>query len=198
VAAALARPMSEVLTAPSLALSTPPDIAVGVAQLLPPKQKPAADGSPFHKLLVELHRARLVFPPELIANFLLALQVKRFVILTGISGTGKTQIVQKIAAQFPVMTRVPIVDVDRQMDCPTLKPYSTGYRPEGRPAGWTRGSRRHRHRMHIARSGPCPRRSRWSRRPPALADLAGRQSAPPRPAPLAGWRASPPNSCGPG
>ena len=34
------------------------------------------------------------------ANFLLALQTKRFAILTGISGTGKTRIAQALASRY--------------------------------------------------------------------------------------------------
>lgn len=37
------------------------------------------------------------FPPDLVANYILALQTKRFVILTGISGTGKTKLAIKVA-----------------------------------------------------------------------------------------------------
>lgn len=46
----------------------------------------------FDQLLQSLVDQGYSFPPTLIANYLLALQTKRFVILTGISGTGKTQI----------------------------------------------------------------------------------------------------------
>lgn len=40
------------------------------------------------------------FPPELVANYVLALQTKRFAILTGISGTGKTKLAIKVAEFF--------------------------------------------------------------------------------------------------
>ena len=46
----------------------------------------------------------LLFPRELVANYLLALQTKRFAILTGISGTGKTRIAKAVAEHFqPVL-----------------------------------------------------------------------------------------------
>ena len=42
----------------------------------------------------------LLFLPELVANYVLALQTKRFAILTGISGTGKTKIATVVAELF--------------------------------------------------------------------------------------------------
>ena len=42
----------------------------------------------------------LLFPRELVANYILALQTKRFAILTGISGTGKTRIAKAVAEHF--------------------------------------------------------------------------------------------------
>ena len=50
-----------------------------------------------------------MFPRELVANYILALQTKRFAILTGISGTGKTRIAKAVAKHFqPTVTkRVP-------------------------------------------------------------------------------------------
>lgn len=43
---------------------------------------------------------KLFFPEELVSNYLLALQTKRFVILTGLSGTGKTKLALAIARCF--------------------------------------------------------------------------------------------------
>lgn len=54
----------------------------------------------FARILASLDATGLHFPPELVANYLLALQTKRFVILTGISGTGKTQMAMAVAAHF--------------------------------------------------------------------------------------------------
>ena len=44
----------------------------------------------FANLIQSLRDKGLLFSQELIANYILALQTKRFAILTGISGTGKT------------------------------------------------------------------------------------------------------------
>ena len=46
----------------------------------------------------------LLFPRELVANYILALQTKRFAILTGISGTGKTRIAKAVAEHFRAHT----------------------------------------------------------------------------------------------
>jgi len=51
-----------------------------------------------HKLTQSLLAGGLSFSSETVANFLLALQTKRFVLLSGISGTGKTQLAMKVAA----------------------------------------------------------------------------------------------------
>ncbi len=51
----------------------------------------------FEEILSALEDQRLFFPEEVVANFLLSLQVKRFVILTGISGTGKTRLALEVA-----------------------------------------------------------------------------------------------------
>ena len=42
----------------------------------------------------------LLFSRELVANYILALQTKRFAILTGISGTGKTQIAKAVGEHY--------------------------------------------------------------------------------------------------
>src|SRR5699024_5324252 len=46
----------------------------------------------FDDILEQLREASLSFSAELVASYLLALQAKRFVLLTGISGTGKTRL----------------------------------------------------------------------------------------------------------
>jgi hypothetical protein len=53
--------------------------------------------NPFTDLLHQLTGKGLQFPSEVIANYVLALQTKRFVILTGISGTGKTRLAIDVA-----------------------------------------------------------------------------------------------------
>ncbi len=54
------------------------------------EELPSAQG--FDGLKEHLRRRGLHFPDELVSHYLLGLQVRRFVILTGISGTGKTQL----------------------------------------------------------------------------------------------------------
>lgn len=56
--------------------------------------------SAFDHLLATLHDRGLYFSPDVLANYLLALQAKRFVILTGISGTGKTKLAQVVAEHY--------------------------------------------------------------------------------------------------
>lgn len=59
----------------------------------PPPPPPPPTRRPSYRHLIEsLQAAGLHFSEETVANYVLALQTKRFAILTGISGTGKTQI----------------------------------------------------------------------------------------------------------
>ncbi len=79
---------------------------------------------PFDALLAGLDASGLVFPAELVANVLLALQVKRFVILTGISGTGKTRIGQALAARYATTRRAArTVPPDERTAILACKPY---------------------------------------------------------------------------
>lgn len=55
----------------------------------------------FARLTQSLRDEGLLFSREVVANYVLALQTKRFAILTGISGTGKTRIAIALAQQFP-------------------------------------------------------------------------------------------------
>ena len=64
-------------------------------------------------LLSHLRATGLHFSEELVSNYLLALQSKRFAILTGISGTGKTQLALAIAKYFQ-----PSVEVKRAANPP--------------------------------------------------------------------------------
>jgi 5-methylcytosine-specific restriction enzyme B len=57
-------------------------------------------GIDFDGILSELSSKSLSFSAEVVASYLLALQAKRFVLLTGISGTGKTRLAQEIARMF--------------------------------------------------------------------------------------------------
>lgn len=54
----------------------------------------------FEALLESLREEGLHFPREVVANYILALQSKRFAILTGISGTGKTRLAIEVARHF--------------------------------------------------------------------------------------------------
>ncbi|WP_420636288.1 hypothetical protein [Candidatus Palauibacter sp.] len=63
---------------------------------------PSPSGLRFEELADLLRREGLQFPREVVANYLLALQTKRFAILTGISGTGKTRIALAVALAFRV------------------------------------------------------------------------------------------------
>ncbi len=64
--------------------------------------------SPFAAVQEALHQKHLSFPPELVSIYLLALQAKGFVILTGISGTGKTQLALEVARHFQPVQRLTI------------------------------------------------------------------------------------------
>lgn len=100
LAALLEKPFEDVLASPKLQFALPVGIPPKVAappDVTPPGPIPKG---PFRSFLARLDGEGLVFPPDVIANLLLALQVKRFVILTGISGTGKTRIGQALAARF--------------------------------------------------------------------------------------------------
>jgi hypothetical protein len=67
------------------------------AVLLEPLQP---EGAAFPRLQERLAEARLHIPTTLLANYLLALQTKRFTLLCGISGTGKTRLAREVARFF--------------------------------------------------------------------------------------------------
>lgn len=69
----------------------------GQKELPPPPPPPQPS---FESLLAALRSKGLYFPAEVVSNYLLALQTKRFVIITGISGTGKTQLALGVAKFF--------------------------------------------------------------------------------------------------
>lgn len=111
-------------------MELPPGLPAKPSKLAisPPQPKQAAT-PPFEALLDALDKADVVYSSELVANLLLALQVKRFVILTGISGTGKTRIAQVLAERFSVRRTVqtPAL-VDDQAALLTVRPYMLKYR----------------------------------------------------------------------
>lgn len=92
----LPRPADD-LVKPTLEDPTPPSNGDH-----PPAPEPA---SGLGALLQSLQEAGLQFSSEAVANYVLALQTKRFAILTGISGTGKTQIAMAVARAFPARVR---------------------------------------------------------------------------------------------
>ena len=70
-------------------------------------------GIDFEGILSELSSESLSFSAELVASYLLALQAKRFVLLTGISGTGKTRLAQEVARVFgPTLANAQAMDAD--------------------------------------------------------------------------------------
>lgn len=83
---------------------------------------------PFEALRAALRSKGLYFPAEAVSNYLLALQTKRFVIITGISGTGKTQLALEVARYFQPRVQaaraVGIPDGAREV---TVAPYMIKY-----------------------------------------------------------------------
>ena len=70
-------------------------------------------GLDFDGVLAQLASKQLSFSAELVASYLLALQAKRFVLLSGISGTGKTRLAQEIARMFgPTTDAAPALAAD--------------------------------------------------------------------------------------
>ena len=72
----------------------------------------------FTKITKSLEDDGLLFSQELVANYILALQTKRFAILTGISGTGKTRIAKAVAQHFELrrpVARIPDDAVIREV-----------------------------------------------------------------------------------
>jgi 5-methylcytosine-specific restriction enzyme B len=74
-------------------LDAPNDSAVD-----PPSSPPIS--RTFEDLLSHLSDQDIHFSPETVSNYLLALQARRFVILSGISGTGKTRLALAVARFF--------------------------------------------------------------------------------------------------
>ncbi len=93
------------------------------------EKRPPPPPDPFASLMAHLSACNLYFSPETVANYLLSLQSKRFVILTGISGTGKTRLAMAVAEFFR-----PTVKIKRAADIPVgslqveVFPYMLKYR----------------------------------------------------------------------
>lgn len=131
----LERPMEEVLVAGPIKVELPTGVelvpkpaAITGTTGQPPGKGPEPAKPAFPALLDAFEGAGLVYPAELVANVLLALQVKRFVILTGISGTGKTRIAQVLADQFSVRREVTLpADPGDDAALVTVMPYMRKY-----------------------------------------------------------------------
>lgn len=100
-----------------------------------PPSPSAADPTPgqsapgIQPILDRLQKEQLTFSPEVLSNYLLALQTKRFVILSGISGTGKTQLALAVAKYFPKRTSVSVASSVPEGALPlTVKPSNLKYR----------------------------------------------------------------------
>ena len=82
----------------------------------------------FKNLTRSLRKDGLLFSRELVANYILALQTKRFAILTGISGTGKTRIAKAVAQHFEHVEKRRVARIPKEdavgME---VKPYSVKY-----------------------------------------------------------------------
>ena len=76
--------------------------------------RPEVENGGFGALTQSLQKEGLLFSQELVANYILALQTKRFAILTGISGTGKTRIAKTVAQHFEpfVQRKIPTIPDD--------------------------------------------------------------------------------------
>lgn len=124
LAESLKRPVDEIATGSSVSFDLPGGVvAEPVAPYLAPLPVIVPD-TPFAELIADLDAGGLVFPSELIANLLLALQVKRFVILTGISGTGKTKIGQTLARRFQATRQEEVVsELDERSVVVQVQPY---------------------------------------------------------------------------
>ncbi len=113
------QPISEVLKTDHIRLALP----VGFPTIVGPGPRPPRS-IPYFDLLDDIDAEGLIYPPDLVSNLLLALQAKRFVVLTGISGTGKTKIAQVLAKRFAVHRKVAEAkDLGNQAVLLTVMPY---------------------------------------------------------------------------
>ncbi len=102
-------------------------LAHRLREMIPVSPSPSRPS--FADIVARLEAAGLHFPPELVANFLLALQTKRFVILTGISGTGKTRLAMAVAEHFPATrTEKRVEAASDDAMAMTAKPYMLKYK----------------------------------------------------------------------
>ena len=81
----------------------------------------------FRELTQSLQEDGLLFSKELVANYILALQTKRFAILTGISGTGKTKIAKAVAQHFRPTRHTMVWRMPENAFGIEVKPYQFNY-----------------------------------------------------------------------
>lgn len=81
----------------------------------------------FASLIGYLTDCGLLFSRELVANYILALQTKRFAILTGISGTGKTQIAKAVAEHYGSERQVVVGKIPEDAFGIEVNPYQFTY-----------------------------------------------------------------------
>lgn len=85
--------------------------------------------NPLERINDVLGNKGLFFSRELVSHYLLTLQTKRFVILTGISGTGKTQLAMAAAEAFRPSVQVPVpASLPPSAVCIRVSPYMLKYR----------------------------------------------------------------------
>ncbi|MCY3546900.1 MAG: hypothetical protein OXH49_08450 [Gemmatimonadetes bacterium] len=77
----------------------------------------------FTRLAESLEEDGLLFSREQVANYILALQAKRFAILTGISGTGKTRIAKAVARHFQPVLQTAVAKIPEDAIEVEVKPY---------------------------------------------------------------------------
>ncbi len=92
-----------------------------------PPAPPPVSVQPFSQLTRFLSNQGLLFSPDIVANYILALQTKRFAILTGISGTGKTKIAKAVAQRFQVVLKQRIAKVPEDAVELQVMPYMLKY-----------------------------------------------------------------------
>ena len=103
----------EIEAAPIVDATTPGAVASTTSQSDAQTEVGPEGGLDFDGVLAQLASKQLSFSAELVASYLLALQAKRFVLLSGISGTGKTRLALEIARMFgPTTDAAPAVAAD--------------------------------------------------------------------------------------
>lgn len=85
---------------PTWATTTVAPVPDDVFAMIMGRQPTTQSENAYRALLDVIEQSGLHFPVELVANYLLALQTRRFVILPGISGTGKTRLAMAVADHF--------------------------------------------------------------------------------------------------